>query len=221
MDGKKLTWDFKKELEAHIKEKGENNGLKSRGGFVSEEFLERLFNSENLVKRLDHDFRNHKYLDLVSFIRKRAKRVYGILVLIDEPMRIRSLKKRQPSVDDALLFHATGKESRVYCRRETLRKDKDLEDIADQFFEMQWIFPPTLSSEKTLEFDPKLFRFPFNTEPIHKGSGGSGQVHEIKVDETYIVYPKDFNIVSASAQDHVLKLLKSLKSKGCQKISRL
>jgi hypothetical protein len=198
MDGKEPIVDFKKELEGRMVEMANRNGLTDRGGYISDDFLQELFTSKNIEQRLIHDYeQSYQLSELEEFIRKRAKRVYAVLVLIDEPRRIRDLKNRKPAVDDALLFQSLDDYSSMsYCKKETLEKYLELAEVAERFYEMQWAFPPTLSSCDVLHFDAKFFRFPFKTRPNRIGSGGSGQVHEVEIEGGNIKYPDDFEAVS-------------------------
>lgn len=214
MDRKPPSSDFKKELDTYMADMRARNKLDIRGGFISLQFLKRLFTPENLKERLDSDFKLQPYelTELEEFIRTRAKLVYAILILIDTPQLIQKLKKCQPAVDDILLFKASEGDPRSFCKKASLKKIPELSDVLDSFYEAQWVFPPPVPATETLFFDAKFFKFPFITQPHGIGHGGSGQVHEVDIDGGFLNESEYFKPVSTLVQEIMLNRRRVAKS---------
>jgi len=214
MGGERLTSEFAWELKRQMDLMGGKNGLNPRGRFISDDFLQLLFTPENLRQRLQ-DFESvlSKRVQYEEFIKKRAKRVYAILILLDESSRI--LEFKEGGVDDARLFGVSEDDfSKCFCTKEKLREIPQLEGLVDKFYEMQWVFPPTLSSTETLFFDAKFFRFPFTTEPKWIGCGAIGHVYEVEIGPGYIKPSNYFQAVSILSVEPILRELLSLIRKG-------
>jgi hypothetical protein len=200
MDRTKLTSDLRKALEDQKEKMGTQNELQHRGAFISNDFLQQLFTAENIRSKLEIDQVTGSMQDpqaLITFIKTRARKIFAILVLLDEGRRISNLQNSQPVVDDHLLFTKSCDDaSKPYCSLEKLRRISALSDIAQKLYEEQWAFPAVLSPAVHLDFDPQYFRFPFKTKPAWIAAGASGQVHGVELAEGYLKDSAGSDIVS-------------------------
>ncbi|CAI9637379.1 unnamed protein product [Alternaria burnsii] len=170
------------------------NKLPQRGDYISDDFVQQLFTTEKLRRQVQPgtstEF-SQESRDLVEFIKERARKIFAILVLIDQGDLISSLHKSHPMVDDHLLFdNADGDASRPYCTIEKLQSIPQLCAVAEKVYEKQWVFPTVLLSTVHLDFDPRFFKFPFRTPSTRISSGASGQVHRVVFEDGYL---KDSN----------------------------
>jgi hypothetical protein len=183
----KLTSKFRQELQEQIREMERQNGLKQKGGFVSDVFLQELFASKDVERWLKHNCPGSSSKELSEYIRKRARKTFGILILIGHPEIIPELQDQQPEVNDASLFDIPGgDQSRPYCRQAELENILALRDVAGAFYQMQWIFPAKFSATVHQEFDPKLFKFPFQQKTEFIRTGGNGSVHRVQIDKEFL-----------------------------------
>ncbi|KAF2789212.1 hypothetical protein K505DRAFT_284791 [Melanomma pulvis-pyrius CBS 109.77] len=193
MERRILGTDFKKELIQQMTQAQNKNGL-TRGYFITDEFLQKLFTKENVKEHLKKhlDFvrgETEKMSQMAESISKCSRKLYAILVLIDKPERIKQLLGVAPPVNDITLFAATQEGFLSFCSIERLKKTAGLSDIADEFNKTQWYFPPLLSSDEILSFPPTWFMFPFTSKPQPKGYGGFGAVMEAEIAKGYLHYP--------------------------------
>ncbi|KAH8725182.1 kinase-like domain-containing protein [Phaeosphaeriaceae sp. PMI808] len=187
------TMDLKKALERQIDLAKEQNTLRGKGGFLTEKFVGELFTVDNIKARLlkrDVDTRLHNHYDiaqLASTIKDEGTKLYAILILLEQSHRISPLLKGSPLINDNSLFGArqTGIASST-CSLDKLKGFASLKDIADEFYEKQWIFPPSLMGEVTFDFHAKYFRFPFTSEPQKLGGGSYGEVFAVDLPRGYL-----------------------------------
>lgn len=187
----------------------EKNKLGYRGEWIPDASLRDLFDTDSLTVRLreDHHISQKELDDCVEFIKKDARRIFAILVLIDEKRLILALKKSKLQVNDDFLFKASNKYARRCCTREDLSRIPELSGVVDQFYEMQWVFPPYLSSNDILTFDTRYFRFPlksFNPYPV--GRGGNADVYQAEIDEEFLTYNQKYPMVSHYSLNNSLEV---------------
>jgi hypothetical protein len=208
MSDAKLTLIFRQKLQDQITRMGEQNGLKQKGGFVSDVFLQELFASEDVELWLAHNCPKKSSKELGEYIRKRARKLFGILILIEHAEMIPELQDQQPEVNDASLFDIPGGDQyRPYCRQAKLEDIPALRDVAEAFYEMQWIFPAKLSATVHQEFDPKLFIFPFQENPRHIRTGGNGAVHRVQIDKEFLQFAENTKVSLKVLKPSVEKLI--------------
>ena len=191
-------FDFKGRLEREMDEMQEKNSLKRRGRFIHEDYLRTLFISEDLKERLRVEcdygqfgpFERKKLVNLEQMIRNKARKLYAILILLEESGRIRNLIERAFVTDD-VIFTEPRKGFGAHCTRECLSHVDGLSDIANKFYETQWIFPPFLSADSHQHFPPTLFVFPFTSKPSAISGGSYGTVYEIEIAKGYLEFPKE------------------------------
>ena len=182
-----LTSDLRQALKDQMEAMEKQNELVHRGGYISEDFVQRLFTPENLMDQLQLDRTTEGVQDvqgLVNFIRIRARKTFAILVRIGEGKRIATLQNSQPMVDDHLLFdNHDGDASKPYCILKKLQGIPALHDLASEVYKIQWDFPTAFSPDHHLEFDPRFFKFPFQTKSKCIANGGNGHVYRVKFEE--------------------------------------
>jgi hypothetical protein len=191
MASKPLTVQLKALLEAKMKDAIETNGLEYRGGFLTVEAVTDILTKENLAKQLaEHpDARWHSWHargELAGKIRDNQKQLYTILLLINESHRIHRVHETEvDSIKDEFLFKTTT----TGYTQERLKNQSFFEGIATAFYRKQWIFPPGLSTSKTLDFPAECFVFPFKStrHTLGDGNGGyHGDVYAVEVPSYFL-----------------------------------
>ena len=175
------TVDIRKQLEDHIMKTRTQNGLQ---GFVSTAYLRNLLASEACKKQLNEDYRDlnpREIRSLQTTISVSGSKMYGILVLLDKTELIEKLMSGEDPVTDERLFGGEGKRTKPYCEMKELNQIPGLCGIAKQFYDKQWVFPPTLSSEDDQLFPPESFVFPFHSYPVNIGQGSYGGIFEVEI----------------------------------------
>lgn len=182
------TADLKALLEAKMKKMIDKNGLEYRGGFLTVDYVQEIFTTENLAEQLkDHPegrwHSAHVRKQLAVSIRENQKQLYSILLLIGESHRIHRIPQSEAKlINDDHLF---GPTTNAY-ELERLQSMTFFDGIADAFYRKQWIFPPSLSAPKTLEFPAEHFRFPFTSERRTLGNGYHGDVYAVEVPSSFL-----------------------------------
>jgi len=175
------------------------NKLVHRGGYISNDFVQKLFTTERLTRQVQLSTSPQspqELQDLVNFIEKRATKIFAILLLIDQDGLIAGLYGQRPVEDDRSLFNnADAAASKPYCTIERLQKIPPLCAVAEKVYKTQWVFPAVLSPNVHLDFDPKFFKFPFQTSSTRIGSGASGQVHRVVFEKGYLKGLDDRDII--------------------------
>ena len=198
---------FKAQLESEMERATSQNGLKYRGAFVTDQFLKELVTQKNLkeyaewkhasdplnLKSMDYQ-RKSQLLDLICI---SGRKLFAILVLVDQPWHTAKLLLADTKIDDDYLFGPKIGGKMTYCALETFQSITELSPIAEECYKKQWHFPPRLSSDDIQSFPANLFMFPFvsvRPEPISHGS--FGVVMEAEVAPGYITFPKGLDPVS-------------------------
>lgn len=204
MMSRRQVFSLKDELEKEMNRAAIHNGLfdpknciskRQQGQFVSNKFVAGLLDEENLAIHLRQ---KHKiipwpwplppYLSQLSTrIRNECPILYCILVLLDEENQIQDLLKRQPSVDDKMLFDRHGTKPGSFCSLEKLKTIFHHDEFATRFYEKQWHFPPKLyQSDGIPSFEPEFFKMPFVDGLELLGSGGYGNVYGTMIASEYV-----------------------------------
>jgi hypothetical protein len=185
------TADLKVLLEAKMKKTIEENGLGYRGGFLTVDYVQEIFTTENLAEQLkDHPecrwHAAHVRKQLAVSIKENWKQLYSVLLLIGESHRIHRIPQSEAKlINDEYLFGSTTDTYEL----ERLQSVTFFDGIADAFYQKQWIFPPGLSAPKTLDFPVKHFHFPFTSarRVLGDGQGGyHGVVYEVEVSGSFL-----------------------------------
>lgn len=192
MAGEPDKVDLKKLLEKQMERAKEQNGLPARGAFITEEFVRELFTLENIKEQLKDDVDTQSYStynirQLAQFIKDKGKKLYAVLILLDQSPLIRPLFERTPQVTDSFLFETprSGFAS-LPCPMEKLKSIKHLADIADDFYQKQFVFPPSLTADETQDFHPRFFMFPFSSKPQRLNNGAYGEVYAVNLPKGYL-----------------------------------
>jgi serine/threonine protein kinase len=179
-------------LENEIQRTERLNKQRARGGFLSIGFIRDTLTIEKIKEQLKEVPAPLEYLgleknNLPHLIRDQASKLYTILLLLNESQRIKGLMRRKPPINDDFLFRSLGKRyASQPCSLERLQGVTELSDIARDFYEKQWIIPPSLLSHETRIFDTQHFRFPFASVPQRLGSGTFGEVYAVKLPKGYL-----------------------------------
>ncbi|KAF2656071.1 hypothetical protein K491DRAFT_757864 [Lophiostoma macrostomum CBS 122681] len=183
----------------------QRNRLAARGEFISEAFLHDHLTIDNIKIQLKEDIATKTHDDyerkrLAHTIRLKSRKLYAILILLDESERISTLVAA--GIDDESLFGTPkpGYASSV-CSLENLNKLILFEDYAQPFFEKQWVFPPSLLGNETVQFPSKQFVFPFLNVPRFLGKGGFGEVVVVDLPRGYLEALGDDNEQGESLEE--------------------
>jgi hypothetical protein len=212
MDGPDESFDFfKARLKSEMEENKKLNGLQHRGAFVSDTFLKDLITKENLKEHAESKHANDplnlnkKNLNyesrsqLLDLICSSSRKLFAILVLVDQPWHITELLLAKEKVDDDALF-GPKPDGRTYAALKDFRAIPQLSSIAEQCFTKQWHFPPVLSSDEIQSFPPTLFQFPFVAPAEKIAHGGFGIVMRAKIASGYLNYPEGMTPVGILAK---------------------
>lgn len=189
---------MKKRLKDEMERTGPANGLMARGSFVSDVFIAKLLTKENIDAHLrrEHGVWRPWFLPLPSRlahlpsrISEDAPKLYCILLLLDMSSEITALLDNNKN--DRTLFGREGSVYRTICTQARLNEIDQLDEKAkSDFFRLQHSFMPILyplhSSDDIPEFDPVLFKLPFNTMTAIIGQGSFGVVQGTTINAEYI-----------------------------------
>jgi hypothetical protein len=206
MENRKLSPNLKKELEEEMTRNAAQNDLAVRGRFVSDEFVAELLQEKNLEAHLRSDYNQwawpvplpQKYRRLSKAIRTDGQIVYCILVLIDRQKDIQALLYEEPAVNDRTLFERDHTGHRRSCSREELRRIPQFDDTAaEEFYQKQWNFPPTLyTTGGTPKFDLQHFKMPFDQKCKYVASGTFGSVYKTEIRKEFLRSREESSSVS-------------------------
>jgi len=186
--------NLKKMLIAEMDKTGTQNGLGDLGRCVSSRTLQDIFSTKNLRPHLKLVFGywpviHEVELDrLVSLIQNNGNKLHAILILLDRPQMVRELLLSSThEVNDRVLFGMDEQGYHEICSEDKLKSIPQLIDIAEEFYIMQWHFPPMLYSEQGIQFfDLQHFKMPFTSKPSDLGKGSYGSVYATEIDEEYL-----------------------------------
>jgi hypothetical protein len=196
MAGVSPTVKLKTQLLAELKRTNELNHLPHRGAFLTTDRVDEIFSTESLVEQLkDHQDGKHLSVHarkaLAERIKVHHKRLYAILLLMDESSRIHGIPEGEIDLirDDCLFAPIKSKLTMKSYTQEKLKDLAFFRGITDEFYKKQWVFPPTLSTTETLEFPPEHFIFPFISDRRWIAGGYHGDVHEVAVLSEFLHWP--------------------------------
>jgi hypothetical protein len=188
MAGVPQTVKLKTLLLAELRRTNELNHLPHRGAFLTTDRVDEIFSTESLVEQLkDHQDGKHLSIHarkaLAETIKVHHKRLYAILLLMDESSRIHGIPEGEIDLirDDYLFAPIKGKLTMESYTQEKLEDLAFFRGITNEFYKKQWMFPPRFSTTETLEFPVEYFIFPFTSNRKSIGGGYHGDVYEVAI----------------------------------------
>ncbi|KAH8626784.1 SPS1,serine threonine protein kinase [Alternaria alternata] len=176
--------DLKDNLVAEIDRRKQLNHLPVRGGFLTFDFIDRLFTVVNITQQLQkHEEAQRLSTKTITLyaqtIKLHQQKLYAILLLMDKSHCLLSDKAK--AVTDRSLFEIPepGLAS-LPCPLATLEASPLFHDFAHSFYEKQFVFPPSLPASRT-EVYPPNFIFPFASRPKRIGGGSFGEVFRVEI----------------------------------------
>jgi hypothetical protein len=150
--------------------------------FIANDALLELFATQALQQNLRRDFQEYgnqkkktkarEVEELAEYVKTSATKLYAVLVLLEQSKRIIQLFRCNPRITDKI-FEQSDDKYGPYCHMTYLQNCKYLEDVATEFFDMQWCIPPKFDDQKHQRFPETHLRFPFTSKPERLPEQGS------------------------------------------------
>ncbi|CAN9166884.1 unnamed protein product [Alternaria alternata] len=176
--------DLKDKLVAEIDKRKRVNDMPVRGGYLTFDFIDRLFTVANIAQQLQkhEEAQRIPRQDITlhaQFIKQHQQKLYAILLLMDNSHYLLSSKAK--AVTDRKLFEIpeSGLAS-LPCPLPTLEAFSLFHGFSDAFYKMQFVFPPSLPASRTVLYPPD-FIFPFASKPERVGEGSFGEVSTVEI----------------------------------------
>lgn len=198
-----------------MRDMGSKNGMEKRGEFIPEESLKDIFTTGSLKQKLQADFNflsQRQVKDVTQRIQRCGKKLYALLILMDESKLILKLLDQAPPVDDGRLWGLVRLDpedpgSEPPYAFKSLQQIDVLSGCADALYKQQWKIPPLLTAETHHSFPVEHFVFPFASKPEKISNGSYGVIYGVEIAKGHLELPQGHHEVGHVLRRNVRLLL--------------